>query len=186
MEGKRKFIALGANLPGKWGVPATTMRQAVQELQSAGVAVVAGSRLHQTRAVGPGLQLPYFNAAIEVRTHATPRALLRILKSIERRAGRRFGRMWGPRSLDLDLLDYDGRLLGDPRRTHRSGQLVLPHPEMHRRAFVLVPLLEIAPDWRHPRLGKTARSLLRRLPLTARRGVGRSLAFFPPSCDKPG
>lgn len=186
MVGKRKYIALGANLPGAWGAPAATMCRATEELQGAGIVVVAHSRLYQTRAVGPGLQLPYFNAALEIRTDRPPRALMHILKSIERRAGRRFGRMWGPRSLDLDLLDYDGTRLGDPRRTHRSGQLVLPHPQMHTRAFVLVPLLEIAPEWRHPRLGKSAVSLLRQLPLPARRGVGRSLAFCPPACDKPG
>jgi 2-amino-4-hydroxy-6-hydroxymethyldihydropteridine diphosphokinase len=130
------------------------------------------------------LQLPYCNAVIEVGTDETPRALMRILKAIERRAGRRTGRMWGPRSLDLDLVDYGGALMGNPRRTHRTGQLVLPHPELHKRAFVLVPLLEIAPDWRHPRSRKAGKTLLRELALPVRRGIGGSLAFSTPACEK--
>lgn len=171
-------------MPGIWGAPTATIKRAVGELESAGVAVIATSKLYQTRAVGPGLQLPYCNAVFEVRTDETPRSLMRILKAIERRAGRRTGRMWGPRSLDLDLIDYGGARLGNPRRTHRTGQLVLPHPEMHKRAFVLVPLVEIAPDWRHPRSGKSGKMLLRELPPPVRRGIGGSLAFSTPACEK--
>ncbi|RZI38058.1 2-amino-4-hydroxy-6-hydroxymethyldihydropteridine diphosphokinase, partial [Herbaspirillum sp. HC18] len=130
----------------------------IQALESAGIAVVNKSNLYRTKAVGPGLQLAYYNAVVRVRTTKTPRDLLRTLKTIERSAGRRFGRVWGPRSLDIDLLDYEGALRGLPRHGHRRGQLVLPHPELHKRAFVLVPLLDVAPHWRHPRLGRTAKA----------------------------
>jgi 2-amino-4-hydroxy-6-hydroxymethyldihydropteridine diphosphokinase len=89
--------------------------------------------------------------------------MLRLLKRIERRAGRRLGRRWGPRPLDIDILDYRGTRIGWPPRRREPGRLILPHPEMHRRVFVLVPLLEIAPHWRHPILGLGARALLSHL-----------------------
>lgn len=181
---KTLLLALGANIAGAWGKPQRTLGLAVEALGRAGVRVVAKSKLYCTRAVGPGVQHPYFNAVVEARTGQTQRELLRTLKAIERQAGRRFGRVWGPRCLDLDLIDYAGARRGNPRRSHRQGQLVLPHPELHKRAFVLVPLLDVAPRWRHPRLGRSARSLLAGLPLPQRRGVGRSLAFPQPACEK--
>jgi 2-amino-4-hydroxy-6-hydroxymethyldihydropteridine diphosphokinase len=110
--------------------------------------------------------------------------LLRLAKRIERQAGRRLGGHWGPRSLDIDVLDYGGRSYGSPSRRRRRGQLVLPHPEMHRRAFVLVPLLEVVPHWSHPALGATARTLLARLGPSHRRGVRQSLDFARSPCDK--
>jgi 2-amino-4-hydroxy-6-hydroxymethyldihydropteridine diphosphokinase len=113
-----------------------------------------------------------------------PAALLRTLKRIERRAGRRLGRHWGPRQLDIDVLDFGGRQIGNPHGHRRRGQLQLPHPEMHRRAFVLLPLREVAPSWRHPRLGLTVSALLARLPPRDRAGVRRLLDSPSITCDK--
>ena len=97
----------------------------------------------------------YLNAVVLVEAYIAPGALLRLLKRIERRAGGRLGaRNGGPRPLDIDILDYGGRRIGRPPRRRQRGRLILPHPEMHRRAFVLVPLLEVAPAWRHPRSGR--------------------------------
>jgi 2-amino-4-hydroxy-6-hydroxymethyldihydropteridine diphosphokinase len=124
---------------------------------------VRSSSLYSTAPEGLGRQARYFNAVVAVEASVAPAALLRIVKQIERKAGRRLGRHWGPRPLDIDLLDFGGRRIGRPHGRRRPGQLLLPHPEMHRRAFVLLPLQEIAPSWRHPRLGVRAATLLARL-----------------------
>jgi 2-amino-4-hydroxy-6-hydroxymethyldihydropteridine diphosphokinase len=154
-------------------------------LAAAGLEVVASSPAYVTVALGPGRQRPYLNAVLVVRSSLGPAAILRLAKRIERRAGRRLGQHWGPRALDIDLLDHGGRRLGWPARRRERGRLVLPHPEMHARAFVLVPLLDVAPFWRHPVLGLPARTLLAGLPARHRRGVGPSLDFMAFSCDKP-
>jgi 2-amino-4-hydroxy-6-hydroxymethyldihydropteridine diphosphokinase len=121
------------------------------------------SRVFSTAPQGPGLQVRYLNAVALVAAPLPPAALLRLLKRIERDAGRRSGPKWGPRPLDLDILDYGGWRIGWPPRRRQRGQLILPHPEMDARAFVLVPLLEVAPHWRHPVLGLGVRALLARL-----------------------
>jgi 2-amino-4-hydroxy-6-hydroxymethyldihydropteridine diphosphokinase len=148
------------------------------------VEVVAASHIYATAPLGPGRQAQYLNAVVEARAPVGPAALLRALKRIERRSGRRLGVLWGPRSLDIDILDFAGRRLGWPARRRQRGTLVLPHPEMHRRAFVLVPLLEAAPHWRHPVLRVAGRTLLARIPKENRRGVRQSLDFVQGACDK--
>jgi 2-amino-4-hydroxy-6-hydroxymethyldihydropteridine diphosphokinase len=119
-----------------------------------------------------------------VEAQRAPAWILRLLKRLERRAGRRLGRTWGPRPLDIDILDYGGRRLGWPCRKRRGG-LVIPHPEAHRRAFVLAPLAEIEPQWRHPVLGVTARVLLARLGWRARREAVQTLDSAASLCEKP-
>ena len=106
-----------------------------------------------------------------------PPALLGVLKHIERQAGRRGGRPWGTRTLDLDIIDYKGRVMhwaagrsGVPRE--RVRPLVLPHPQIANRPFVLRPLLDVAPNWRHPVLKVSAGELWRRVP---KHGQGRVL-----------
>lgn len=178
------ILALGANLPGRWGDPREALRRARAELTAAGLRLVAASRIYTTAPVGPGRQAPYLNAVLVLEAHVAPAALLRLLKSLERRAGRRFAPHWGPRCLDIDVLDYSGRRIGRSSRRRERGRLVLPHPEMHRRAFVLVPLLEVAPRWRHPVLGVEARTLLARLEHRERAGVRQTLDFAALACDK--
>jgi 2-amino-4-hydroxy-6-hydroxymethyldihydropteridine diphosphokinase len=178
------LLALGANLAGPWGKPGETLRRAPDELSEAGLCVVASSHIYATAPLGPGRQARYLNAVLMLRAKIAPAELLRLIKRIERSAGRRPGVRWGPRCLDIDILDYGGRRLGWPRRPHRRGGLVLPHPEMHKRAFVLVPLLEIDSHWRHPVFGVPGRALLAALPSVGRRGVVRCLDFATSSCDK--
>jgi 2-amino-4-hydroxy-6-hydroxymethyldihydropteridine diphosphokinase len=180
------LLGLGGNLPGPWGDPRETLARARSELSRAGLRIVRSSRIYATAPMGPGRQAPYLNAVLLIEANVAPAALLRLLKRIERRAGRRFGRHWGPRCLDIDALDYAGRRLGWPPRRRERGRLVLPHPEMHRRAFVLVPLLEIAPHWRHPALGVAGRTLLGRLSHRGRFGVRQTLDFAVSACDKSG
>jgi len=177
------LLALGANLAGPWGGPDEALRRAQRELSCAGLRVIASSGIYETVPLGPGRQAPYLNAVLLLQAHLAPAALLRLIKRIERRAGRRLGTRWGPRSLDIDILDYGGRQLGWPRRRRQRGSLILPHPEMDARPFVLVPLLEIDPHWRHPALEVAGRTLLARLGRESRRGIRRSLDFAPLACD---
>ncbi|MGA7545985.1 MAG: 2-amino-4-hydroxy-6-hydroxymethyldihydropteridine diphosphokinase, partial [Methyloceanibacter sp.] len=150
-------IAFGANCLGPWGTPRETLARALAELEREGVAVTARSAIYETAAIGQTRQQPYLNAVVLVTTSKPPAALLRLLKAIERRAGRRGGRPWGARTLDLDIVDYKGVVQNWPLKRQSFGggghrSLVLPHPLMQERPFVLRPLLDVAPGWRHPAL----------------------------------
>jgi 2-amino-4-hydroxy-6-hydroxymethyldihydropteridine diphosphokinase len=178
------FLGLGANLPGNWGAPSATLGRACEELQSHGLRIERRSAVYATVPLGPGRQAPYLNAVVLAQADCAPAELLRIVKHIERQAGRRFGPVWGARCLDIDVLDYGSRKLGWPPGRRARGQLILPHPEIAQRAFVLVPLLEIEPHWRHPALGVAGRTLLARLGRRGRLGVRRRLDFAVSGCDK--
>lgn len=180
------LLGLGANVAGRWGEPRASLAQARCELEAAGVCVIRSSRIYLTDPVGKVGQPRYHNAVLVVEAALAPGAMLRLLKRIERSAGRRLGPPNGPRPLDLDLLDYAGRRLGHPARRRGRGRLILPHPELHLRAFVLVPLLEVAPSWRHPVLGLSAKTLLARLGPAARAGVRQTLDFVVSACEKVG
>ncbi|MEZ4269807.1 MAG: 2-amino-4-hydroxy-6-hydroxymethyldihydropteridine diphosphokinase [Myxococcota bacterium] len=148
----RAFIALGANL----GDRETSLRRALTWLAATpGVEVEAVSTFHHTAPVGPP-QPAYLNAVARLRTELSPRALLDVLRSLETAAGRRRGEVWGPRTLDLDLLVFDHVVLNTP-------DLVLPHPRMAQRRFVLAPLCELNPQLLHPVLHRKMVGLLREL-----------------------
>lgn len=178
------LLALGANAVGPWGVPYATLRRALEELERLGVVPIRVSKLYRTRPLGIGRQDHYLNAVLLAEAHMAPAHLLRAIKSIERGAGRTLTRSMAPRALDIDILDVGGRRVGWPPHHRERGRLILPHPELHARAFVLVPLLDAAPAWRHPVLGSSARALLSRLPARARAGVGQALDFWGPACNK--
>lgn len=144
--------------------------QACNELARHRLHIFARSVEYSTPPMGSVRQNSFHNTVIGVRGSIAPAALLRLLKRIERSAGRRLGVRWGPRPLDIDILDFGGRILGHPARLTRRGSLILPHPGIAARGFVLVPLSEAAPMWRHPILGVTARTLLKRRP-----GLGRGI-----------
>lgn len=180
------LLALGANQAGAWGPPDQTLARAQHELACAGVRILSASHLYDTLPLGPGRQSPYLNAVVLCAARLGPAALLRLMKRLERRAGRRLTPRWGPRSLDIDILDFGGRRLGWSRgRLERlvPGRLVLPHPQIDRRAFVLIPLLEVDPHWHHPTLAASGRALMARLPPASRRGVRGSLAFAASACE---
>lgn len=178
------LLALGGNRRGTWGAPAESMLRALRELEAVGLKVVRTSSLYLTEPVGGGRQPPYFNAVVVARAACAPSGLLRLVKRIERRAGRQVAPPNAARALDIDLLAYGGRQLAWPGLRRERGKLILPHPELHRRTFVLVPLLEVAPHWRHPVLGLRPKAMLARLGPKARTGVRQILDFSVPPCDK--
>src|ERR1700682_6355289 len=101
MRMSRLFLALGGNLRGPWGDPQNAFSRASGEMSRAALRVVRSSRVYTTAPVGPGRQAPYLNAVLLIEANVAPATLLRLLKRIERRAGRRFGLLWGPRCLDI-------------------------------------------------------------------------------------
>jgi len=140
---RRCYIGLGANL----GDPADRVVQAMGWLDALpGTAGVARSSLYRSPPQGPQDQPDFCNAVCALDTALEPMALLDHLQALEQRAGRTRGEHWGPRTLDLDIISYDQRVV-------HHARLTLPHPWAHRRAFVLVPWLEIAPDACLPGLG---------------------------------
>jgi 2-amino-4-hydroxy-6-hydroxymethyldihydropteridine diphosphokinase len=155
------YIGLGANL----GDPPATFTAALEKLGSMpGIRVMRRSSFYKSPPLGPP-QPDYVNAVAEVETSRSPRKLMEALLSVETRYGRIRGmHKWQPRLLDLDLLFYGADVIDEPF-------LHVPHPELHKRAFVLVPLAEITPELRHPALGLTTRELCLSLPQEDRAGV---------------
>jgi len=143
-------IALGSNRRSRHGSPAQTLRAAIAAL---GARIV--STIRATPALGPAGR-SFANAVAIVESDLMPDALLAELKALEREFGRRPGRRWGPRVLDLDIILWSEGAWGGP------GPIV-PHPEYRKRRFVLQPLAELAPSWRDPITGATMRQLLARL-----------------------
>ena len=151
------YIGLGANLASKAGPPETTLAAAAHQLDALGK-VVARSSLYSTEPVGLREQPRFVNAAVAIETDLEPRGLLEALMLIEHEFGRdrASGVTNGPRTLDLDILLFGDVSIDEP-------DLHVPHPRLAERAFVLVPLNEIAPSARDPRSGMTVAQLLKRL-----------------------
>ena len=182
---RKALIALGSNLPSAESGLTSTLDRAVRLLgDHPKVTLQAVSRWYRTPAWPPGSGPDFVNGALSITTELDAQALLGVLHQIEGALGRERRQRWAPRTCDLDLIAYSNQVLPDLQRAKHwiamgddeafktpPDGLVLPHPRMHKRAFVLVPLCEIAPEWVHPVLGQSVRALVQALPAAARAEV---------------
>ena len=170
-------VALGGNVASHVGDPAATLAAAIIALKSDSVQIVAVSQFYQTPCFPAGVGPDYINAAAILSTDLEPGIFLNLLHRTEAEFGRQRRQRWGNRTLDLDLLAYDDLISPDPA-TYKDwrdlapeeqvlrapAELILPHPRLHERAFVLVPLQDIARHWRHPVLGMDVDQMVAGLP----------------------
>ncbi|MBS8226223.1 2-amino-4-hydroxy-6-hydroxymethyldihydropteridine diphosphokinase [Vannielia litorea] len=180
----KALIAAGSNAASPFGSPNVTVVSAFSALEGESFSIVAKSRLFETPAFPPGNGPDFVNAAALVETTLTPEAVLERLHEVEAAHGRVRERRWGPRTLDLDLIAWGDAVCPDrPTWRRWAGlsaqsaaqetprELILPHPRLAERAFVLVPLAEVAPDWAHPVTGLTVAEMAAALPEAARAEV---------------
>jgi 2-amino-4-hydroxy-6-hydroxymethyldihydropteridine diphosphokinase len=180
------LIALGANLPQDGTPPIGTLTHAIAALQQAGLTDLSVSRFFATPCFPAGAGPDYVNAALSAHCPAAWDAarVLALLHDIEHRHGRKRETRWGMRTLDLDLIAMGNAVLPDeagflawhdldPDLQGKAApdRLILPHPRLQDRAFVLVPLADVAADWVHPVLGKSVARMLADLPAAARAEV---------------
>jgi 2-amino-4-hydroxy-6-hydroxymethyldihydropteridine diphosphokinase len=153
------LVGLGANLPAPgYATPLATLEAALAEFARRGLKVLQRSSWWESAPVPPSGQPWYVNGVASLETPLGPEALLAVLHGVEAGFGRHRRVLNEARVLDLDLLAYRGLVRDGPEPP------ILPHPRLSGRAFVLLPLAEIEPDWRHPATGETLQAMIRRLP----------------------
>jgi 2-amino-4-hydroxy-6-hydroxymethyldihydropteridine diphosphokinase len=151
------LIGIGANLPSpRHGEPRETCEAALDAMAGAGIGISGRSRWYRSAPVPESSQPWYINGVFSADTALTPAPLMAALRGIETDFGRTRGKANEARILDLDILAYGGMVSG--------GGVVLPHPRLHQRAFALLPMRELAPDWRHPVTGRPIDALIAALP----------------------
>ncbi len=187
---KTVVIALGANVTSTFGAPYFTVQQAISRLASDSLTMGEVSRFYRSPAFPAGSGPDFVNAVVMATTTLSAADLLTHLHAIEAGLGRERRTRWEARVIDLDLIAYESQVLPDTqtflswhdlpleaqKRAAPDG-LVLPHPRMQDRAFVLGPLCDVAPDWLHPVLGQTAKTLFDALPDADKRAL---TPFDPP------
>ncbi len=151
------LIALGANLPSRYGDPEDTLYAAVEALKEVGLDVVSTSSVWSTAPVPVSDQPWYRNAVVSVQTSLNVHALMQCLQKVELNFGRVRSVKDAPRVIDLDIIAYHDEIYSDV-------DCMIPHPRMHLRAFVLMPLQEIAPGWLHPVSGMSVQKMIDSMP----------------------
>ncbi len=178
------LLAMGGNLPSEVGLPQATISQAIDDLADANINVIASSRLYRTPCFPAGAGPDFVNAAVLCQSSLQAGDILRVLNQIERKFGRLRTERWGPRTLDIDLLAIGDQVLPDKatfdawrglglaeQENSVPDALILPHPRLQERAFVLIPLAEIAPEWCHPVLECSVSEMLAALPDSEKAGI---------------
>jgi 2-amino-4-hydroxy-6-hydroxymethyldihydropteridine diphosphokinase len=153
-----KFLALGSNLSSKLGSPIDHLRLVMNSLRHSGFEILAHASVYQSAAIPVSDQPDFLNTVLQVEFTGMPSEALLICHQIEAQMGRIRATKNEPRIIDLDIIAWDGLV--------QAGPPELPHPRLHQRAFVLLPLAEIAPLWLHPTLKQTATQLQSALPQT--------------------
>ena len=177
LDTSHSYIVMGSNQKSEFGDPKETLGKIQSRLLDRGVLIRKMSRIFQTPAFPAGSGPDFANAAAAVEHAGSAGDILQILHQIEDQLGRTRTKRWGPRVIDLDLVATEQQVLPSEKvfrawmelplelQTQTAPrELILPHPRMQDRAFVLVPLMEVAPDWKHPVLGKTVREMCAALP----------------------
>jgi 2-amino-4-hydroxy-6-hydroxymethyldihydropteridine diphosphokinase len=186
MDAKFVLVALGGNLPNQDIDPKDTLLKALSDIENIGFSINKRSFFYQTPAFPHGSGPDYVNAVIQLRVakSLTINEIFSPLAAIELAHGRTRKSRWAGRTLDIDMLGQDDlvwpnlptyqKWAGLPPKEQAilvPDQMILPHPRLHERAFVLAPLMDIAPDWRHPVLGQTVRQMFAALPDADRASV---------------
>ncbi len=164
------IAALGANIPSQVGKPKDTITHAISSIREAGIDVIDISGFYITKPVPASDQPDFVNCAITLASLKSAKQLLTIFHEIEGQLGRTRGERWSARTIDIDLIAFGQavlpnqklwyELVNDPDPSVFINDPMIPHPRMHKRAFVLAPILDVAPNWVHPLYQKTARDLL--------------------------
>ena len=171
------ILGLGGNISSQVGGAPDTIARATADLATAGVGVIAKSKLYETPCFPAGAGPDFLNAALLCSTILDPKAFLSLIHSTEKKYGRKRTARWAERTLDIDILAIDDCVLPDAatfqewqnlspdlQKSKTPDQLIVPHPRLQDRAFVLVPMADVAPDWHHPILGESVSKMLRQLP----------------------
>jgi 2-amino-4-hydroxy-6-hydroxymethyldihydropteridine diphosphokinase len=171
------IVALGGNQQSQVGDPDITLRKAIESVSDKGAVIRAVSPFYNTPCFPAGAGPDYVNAVMCLEADWSPEQTLAHLHAVEQTFGRQRDTRWGQRTLDLDLLAIDAKVAPDlttfdawysldveVQKIKAPDTLILPHPRMQDRAFVLVPMADVAPEWRHPVLGKTVLEMLAALP----------------------
>ncbi|WP_318010135.1 2-amino-4-hydroxy-6-hydroxymethyldihydropteridine diphosphokinase [Roseovarius carneus] len=179
-ESRVCLIALGANLPSKLGAPKETLSAGLAALGAEGLRVAEVSAFYASPCFPAGAGPDYVNAAARLETDLGAAEILAALHRVEAQMGRERVRRWGRRTLDLDLISLGDQVHPDPVRhaewrnlplaaqmERAPDELILPHPRMQDRAFVLIPLADVAPSWVHPILGRSVAQMVADLPKEA-------------------